>query len=82
MPVDTSKYGFLTESEYVFVVESCLNRTLSEADKALLMESYKRLSPVDAEFVQGSLSKAIASKGSLKHLNFYLTQMEEAKTWR
>ena len=82
MPVDTSKYGFLTESEYVFVVESCLNRTLTEVDKTLLKESYKRISPVDAEFVQGCLSKAIASKGSLKHLNFYLTQMEEAKTWR
>ena len=82
MPVDTSKYGFLTESEYVFVVESCLNRTLTEVDKILLKESYKRISPVDAEFVQGCLSKAIASKGSLKHLNFYLTQMEEAKTWR
>jgi putative transposase len=82
MPADTSKFGFLTENEYVFVVETCLNRTLTEGDRALLKESYRRLSPVDAEFVQGCLSKAVASKGSQKHLNYYLTQMEEAKTRR
>lgn len=82
MPADTSKCGFLTENEYAFVVERCLNRTLSESDRALLKESYKRLSPIDAEFVQGCLSKAVASKGFQKHLNYYLTQMEEAKTRR
>jgi putative transposase len=82
MPADTSKYGFLTESEYAFVVESCLERQLSEPDETLLKESYKRISPVDAEFVQGCLSKAVASKGAQKHFNYYLTQMEEAKTRR
>ena len=82
MPADTSKYGFLTENEYVFVVERCLQRTLGEADGALLKESYKRLSPLDAQFVQGCLSKAAASKGFQKHLNYYLTQMEEAKSRR
>jgi len=79
---DTSKYGFLSENEYAFVVESCLERTLSESDRALLNESYKRLSPLDTEFVQGCLSRAVAGKGSQKHLNFYVTQMEEAKTRR
>ncbi|MGH9624783.1 MAG: DDE-type integrase/transposase/recombinase, partial [Bryobacteraceae bacterium] len=82
MPEDTSKCGFLTESEFAFVVERCLNRTLSESDKALLKESYKRLSPIDAEFVQGCLAKAVISKGSQKHFNFYLTHMEEVKTQR
>jgi len=82
MPADTSKYGFLTESEYVFVVERCLDRELSQADTALLKESYRRLSPVDAEFIQRCLSKAVAQKGSQKHLNFYLTQLQEAKTRR
>ena len=82
MPADTSKYGFLTESEFAFVVEHCLNRTLSEAERVLLKESYRRLSPLDAEFVQSCLSKAVAGKGSQKHLNYYLTQMQEAKTRR
>jgi hypothetical protein len=82
VPADTSKYGFLTENEYAFVVERCLERTLSESDRALLKDSYKQLSPIDAEFVQGCLSKAVSSKGSQKHLNYYLTQMEEAKTRR
>lgn len=82
VPADTSKFGFLTESEYVFVVETCLSRTVTENDRALLKESYKRLSPVDAQFVQSCLLKSVASKGSQKHLNFYLTQMEEAKTRR
>jgi hypothetical protein len=82
MPADTSKYGFLTQSEFMFVVESCLSRTLSESDRSLLTEAYQRLSPLDAEFVQSCLSRAVASKGAQKHLNFYLTQMEEAKTRR
>lgn len=82
MPVDTSKYGFLTESEFAFIVERCLERELSEADRFLLSQSYKRLSPIDGDFIQGCLSRAVASKGSQKHLNFYLTQIEEAKTRR
>jgi len=72
----------LTENEYVFVVEGCLERTLSESERDLLKETYKRLSPIDAEFVQSCLSKAAASKGFKKHLNYYLTQMEEAKMQR
>jgi len=82
VPADTSKYGFLTENEYAFVVEGYLERTLSELERGLLKEIYKRLSPIDAEFVQSCLSKAVASKGLKKHLNYYLTQMEEAKTQR
>lgn len=82
MPADTSKYGFLTENEFIFVVERCLERTLSEADAVVLKESYKRLLSVDAELVQGCLSKAVAQKGSQKHLNFYLTQLQEAKNTR
>lgn len=82
VPADTSKYGFLTLSEFMFVVESCLSRTFSESDRSLLMEAYQRFSPLDAEFVQSCLSRAVASKGAQKHLNFYLTQMEEAKTRR
>jgi transposase InsO family protein len=82
MPADTSRYGFLSENEFAFVVERCLERTLSEPDRSLLKESYRKLSPLDADFVQGCLSRAVASKGSQKHLNFYLTHMEEAKTRR
>lgn len=82
VPVDTSKYGFLTESEFAFVVERCLDRNLTDADRASLSQSYRRLSPIDADFVQNCLTRAIASKGSNKHLNFYLTHMEEAKTQR
>lgn len=79
-PQDTSKHGFLTLSEFVFVVEHRLERLLSESDRALLSQSYQRLSPFDADFVQNCLAKAIAGKGSKKHLNFYLTHMEETKT--
>ena len=79
-PEDTSKYGFLTEREFAFVVEHCLSRLLAETDRALLTQPYKRLSPIDADFVQSCLIRAIAGKGSGKHLNFYLTYMEETKT--
>ena len=68
------------EREFAFVVERCLSRSLADTDRALLAQSYKRLSPIYAEFVQGCLTRAIASKGSRKHLNFYLTHMEETKT--
>jgi transposase InsO family protein len=82
MPADTSRYGNLSESEFIFVVERCLDKSLSEADRAVLREGYKRLSPFDAEFVQSCLSRAIVSKGKQKHPNFYLLQMEEAKSRR
>jgi transposase InsO family protein len=82
MPADTSKYGFLTQSEFAFVVESCLCRELSSSERSLLNDAYERLSPLDSEFVQGCLARTVASKGAQKHLNFYLTQMEEAKTRR
>jgi transposase InsO family protein len=82
MPADTSKYGFLTQSEFAFVLESCLSRTFNDSEMSLLNGAYERLSPLDAEFVQDCLARAVASKGAQKHLNFYLTQMEEAKTRR
>jgi transposase InsO family protein len=78
-PEDTSRYGVLTEREFKYVIEQCLQRSLSEVDASLLSQYYKLLCPFDAEFVQQCLSKAIASKGARKHLSFYLGRLEERR---
>ena len=78
-PKDTSRFGALTEREFIYVVEQCLERSLTEADTALLSQSYKRLCPFDAAFVQQCLSRAISAKGSRKHLSFYLGQLDEMR---
>jgi transposase InsO family protein len=81
-PEDTSKYGFLTEREFAFVIERYLGISLTDVDRASLSQSYRRLSPIDADFVQNCLTRAIASKGPNRHLNFYLNEMEEKKAQR
>jgi hypothetical protein len=37
------------------------------------------LYPVDAAFVQGCIAKAIAAKGTRKHLSFYLGRLDEMR---
>lgn len=78
-PEDTSRYGVLTEREFIYVVEQCLEKPLTEVDASLLSQYYKRLCPFDAEFVQKCLSQAIAAKGKRKHLSFYLDRLAEMR---
>jgi len=78
-PEDTSRYGVLTEREFIYVIEQCLDTAVTVADAGLLKQSYRRLFPVDAEFVQDSLGRAIANKGKQMHMSFYLKCMEETK---
>ena len=81
-PEDTSRFGALTEREFIFIVEQCLERSLTSSDAALLSLSYKRLCPFDAAFVQQCLSRAITAKGTRKHLSFYLGQLEEMRKFK
>lgn len=82
-PQDTSRYGVLTEREFIYVVEQCLSKSLTEAESGSLSQSYKCLFPIDAEFVQRCLGKAIAGKGNRMHISFYLKCMEELRRqWR
>lgn len=78
-PDDTSRYGVLSESEFIYVVEQCLSRKAEAIDVGVLSESYKYLFPIDADFVQQSLAKAMAKKGSGMHMSFYIRFMEESK---
>lgn len=78
-PEDTSQYGVLTEREFLFVVERCLGRSLTEAENAVLAQSYQRLFPLDAEFVQHCMAKAITSKGNGKHITFYVKCLQELR---
>ena len=78
-PQDTSRYGFLTAREFIYVVEQCLDTSAGSVDAGLLSQAYKRLSPLDAAFVQQSLRSAIASKGPHMHISFYIKCMEESK---
>ena len=78
-PEDSSRYGVLTEREFKYVIEQCLQSSVSEVDASLLSQCYKRMCPFDAEFVQQCLSKAIAAKGTRKHLSFYLGRLEELR---
>jgi hypothetical protein len=76
-PEDTSRYGVLSEREFIYVVEQCLQRSI--ADGTLLSEAYRRLYPVDAAFVQQGIARAIAAKGTRKHLSFYLGRLDEMR---
>lgn len=78
-PEDTSRYGVLSEREFIYVVEQCLQRPIAGADESLLSEGYRRLYPVDAAFVQQCIAKAIAAKGTRKHLSFYLGRLDEMR---
>jgi len=78
-PEDTSRWGVLTEREFTFVVGQCLGRTLTEAESAVLSQTYKTLFPIDAEFVQRCLTKAIGNKGNGKHISFYAKWMQELR---
>jgi hypothetical protein len=78
-PEDTSRYGVLTEREFIYVVEQCLQRSLTDADTSLLSQCYKHLCPFDAAFVQQSMTKSIAEKGARKHLSFYLGRLDETR---
>jgi transposase InsO family protein len=78
-PEDTSRYGVLTEREFIYVVEQCLQRSLTDVDTSLLSQCYKFLCPFDAAFVQQCMSKAITEKGARKHLSFYLGRLKEAR---
>jgi putative transposase len=78
-PESSSQYGILSQNEFIYVVEQCLDKSLDEVETSLLCQSYTRLYPLDAEFVQYCMSKAIANKGGRRHLSFYLDQLEEMK---
>lgn len=78
-PEDTSRYGALSEREFIYVVGQSLQRAFTEVDASLLSQCYKRICPFDAEFAQQCLSKAIAAKGTRKHLTFYLGRLEELR---
>jgi len=78
-PESTSQYGILSQREFIYVVEQCLGKSLDEVEAGLLSQSYMRLYPLDAEFVQHCMSKAIANKGARRHLSFYLDQLEEMR---
>jgi putative transposase len=78
-PEDTSRYGVLTEREFIYVVEQCLQRPVADAGRGALSQCYKRLFPVDAAFVQQCMTRAIAAKGTRKHLSFYLGRLEEMR---
>jgi hypothetical protein len=81
-PEDTSQYGFLSVREFIYVVEQCLGKSVSETETGLLTQMYAVLHPFDAQFVQTCMTKAIANKGMHKHLTFYLSQLEEMKQTR
>jgi len=81
-PEETSRLGVLTEREFIYVVEQSLCRVLDEAEKCILAKSYKRLFPMDAEFVERSLLRAKAGKGERMHVGFYVKCMEEFKQQR
>lgn len=76
---DTSRYGVLTEREFLFIVEQNLGRTLLEQETRILSKSYERLFPLDAEFVEKALNTAKAGKGNQMHIAFYVKSMEETK---
>lgn len=78
-PADTSRYGVLTEREFIYVVEQSLQRTLFDTDGGMLSDCYRRLYPVDAAFVQQCMAKAITAKGTRKHLSFYLGRLDEMR---
>jgi putative transposase len=78
-PESTSQYGILSQREFIYVIEQCLDKSLDEVEVDLLSKSYTRLYPLDAEFVQHCMGKAIANKGARRHLSFYLDQLEEMK---
>lgn len=79
VPEDSSRYGMLTEREFKYVIEQCLQRSLSDADASLLSQYYEQLCPFDADFVQQCLGRAIEAKGARKHLSFYLGRLEEVR---
>jgi hypothetical protein len=83
-PKDTSRYGVLSEREFTYVMEQCLQRKVGDAEgmSGLLAESYRRIYPVDAAFVEGCMTKAVASKGTGKHLSFYLSRLEEMRKFK
>ena len=78
-PEDTSRWGILTQREFTYVVEQNLGRVLDEAESGILAQAYKRLFPMDAEFVERSLQKAKAGKGDRMHIGFYVRFMEESR---
>lgn len=78
-PIDTSRFGVLSERELTMVVGQCLERSLDEREVGILEDSYLRLFPIDADFVEKALSKAKASKGPQMHIGFYVKYMEEFK---
>ena len=78
-PDETSRYGVLTEREFLYVVAQSLGRVLDELESSILVQSYKSLFPVDAEFVERSLLRAKSGKGERMHIGFYVKCMEEFK---
>jgi putative transposase len=74
-PQDTSRYGVLTEREFIFVVEQCLGKSLTAPENATLTQVYKSLYPVNVEFVERCLAKAIACRGNRMHITFYVKRM-------
>jgi len=78
-PEDTSRFGVLTEQEFIYVVGQTLGRVIEEVERSILADAYKRIFPMDAEFVERSLLRAKAGKGERMHIGFYVKFMEEFK---
>jgi putative transposase len=76
---DTSQFGVLSQREFIYIIEQCLNKQITQVETDLLSQYYNRLYPLDAEFVQQHLRTAITAKGSRMHLSFYLAILEEMK---
>jgi hypothetical protein len=81
-PEDTSRFGVLTEREFIFVCEQSLEKSLGEVERAVLLKGYKKLFPMDAAFVENALQRAKAVKGGQMHIGFYVRCLEESKQKR
>lgn len=74
-PQNASRYGVLTERAFIFVVEQCLGKSVTTSESATLSQAYKSLYPVNAEFIERCLAKAIAVRGNRMHISFYVKRM-------
>lgn len=76
---DSSRFGVLTEKEFVFVVEQSLRRKMEDLEITVLLQAYRRLFPIDAAFVEQALTKAVTMRGERMHIGYYAKIMEETK---
>jgi transposase InsO family protein len=81
-PEHTSRFGVLSEREFIYVCGQSLGRSVDDTEKDALVKAYKRLFPMDAAFVENCLQRAKAVKGEQMHIGFYVRCMEESKQTR